>query len=87
MTGPGGKNLNFSANMEMLETNSPPFCLDTALFCASKHQEGFSFLSSSPSSHFAHMFFCSLGRVKRTNREIKVCSSLPCRSSVESRGK
>ena len=37
------KNLVFSANMEMPETNTPPFYLCTALFCVSKPHESFSF--------------------------------------------
>ena len=55
------KNLIFSANMEMPETNAPPFRLYTALFCVSKHQESFSFaFQLTLASCFAHMFFCSL---------------------------
>ena len=69
------KNLVFSANMEMPETNTPPFYLCVALFYVSRPHESFSFpFQLTLASHFAHMFLCSLGGLKRTSRETKGCS-------------
>ena len=82
------KNLVFSANMEMPETNTPPFYLCTALFCVSEPHESFSFpFQLTLASRFARMFFCSLGGLKRASRETKGCSILSRGSSVESHGK